>query len=68
MITAMMRARERVRAAIWMAMQTKRERARVARGMAMATRVAGDKKGDGDSNKEGNGDQWQQHGQVLRQR
>ncbi len=68
MITAIKRARERSRAAIWMAMPTKRERARAARGMVMATRVAGDKKGNGDGNKEGDGDQRQQHGQLLRQR
>ncbi len=35
---------------------TKRVRVMVARGMATATRVAGNKKGDGDGNKEGNVD------------
>ena len=34
-----------------------------ARGMAMATRVAGDKKGNGNSDKEGDGNQRQHHGQ-----
>ncbi len=57
MITAMKRARERARAATWIAMPTKRERGRAARGMVTATRVAGDKKGDGNGNKEGNGNQ-----------
>jgi hypothetical protein len=42
MITAMKRARKRVRGARWMATATERARATVARGMAMATRVAGD--------------------------
>jgi hypothetical protein len=63
MITATKRARERARAARWMAMATKRAR-------ATATRVVGnkkgnvegsDKKGDGDGNKEGDGNQRQQH-------
>jgi hypothetical protein len=63
MITETKRARERVRAARWMAMATKRARAMAARGMAMATsRVAGDKKGDGDGNEEGDGNQRRQHG------
>jgi hypothetical protein len=30
--------------------------------------VAGNEKGDGDGDKEGDGNQWQQHGQWLRQR
>jgi hypothetical protein len=51
-----------------MATATKRATARASRGMATATRAAGDKKGDGASGKEGNGNQWQQHGQLLRQR
>ncbi len=59
MITATKRARERVKAATWMATLTKRER---------ATRVAGDKKGEGDGNKEGNSDQQQQHRQWIWQR
>jgi hypothetical protein len=68
MITAMKRARERAMAATWMAMPTKRKRARAARGMATATRLASNKKVDGDGNKEGVGDQRQQHGQWLWQR
>jgi hypothetical protein len=36
--------------------------------MAVETRVVGDKKGDGASNKEGDGDRRRQHGQLLRQR
>ncbi len=39
-----------------MGMPTKRERVRVARGMAMATRMTGDKNGDDDGDKHGNGD------------
>ncbi len=62
------RERKRARAARWMATPTKRARARTARRMVMATRVAGDKKGNGDGNKEGNGNQRQQHGQWLWQR
>ncbi len=58
MITATKRARERARAATWMAMPTKREKARAARGMVTVTRVAGDKKSDGNGDKEGNGNQW----------
>jgi hypothetical protein len=54
MITATKKARERVRAARWMVMATK-ARATVARGMLMVTRVAGNKKGKGDCNEEGNG-------------
>jgi hypothetical protein len=36
--------------------------------MAMASRVTGDKKGNGDGNEEGCGNQWRQHGQWLWQR
>jgi hypothetical protein len=69
MITATKRARERVRAARWMAMAMKRAR-------ATATMVAGYKNGDGvgdekgncNSNEEGNGNQRRQHGQWLWQR
>jgi hypothetical protein len=57
MITATKRARERARAATWMAMPTKRER---------VTRVVGGKKGDGDGDKEGDGNRQRQHGQWLR--
>ncbi len=42
------RARERARVARWMATAAKRARATVASGMATATRVAGNKKGNGD--------------------
>jgi hypothetical protein len=59
MITTMKRAGERARAARWMATPTKRARARVVREMVTATRVAGKKKGNGDGNKEGNGNQQQ---------
>jgi hypothetical protein len=59
MITATKRVRERARAATWMATPTKRER---------ATRVAGNEKGNGDGDKEGNGNQRRQHGQWLRRR
>ena len=68
MIMATKRAREMTWVARWMATATKRATARASRGMATATRAAGDKKGDGASGKEGNGNQWQQHGQLLRQR
>jgi hypothetical protein len=51
-----------------MATVTKRARARAGRGMVTATRVAGDEKGKGAGNKEGNGDRRQQHGQLLWQR
>jgi hypothetical protein len=50
MIAATKRARERGRATRWMVTPTKRARARAARGMVTATRVAGNKKGDGNSN------------------
>ncbi len=60
MIMATKRAKERARVARWMAM--------AARGMATATRVAGDKKIDGDGSKENIGDWQQQHGQWLQQR
>ncbi len=59
MITVRKRARERARVATWMAMPMKRER---------ATRVAGNKKGDGNGNKKGDGNRRQQHGQWLRRR
>ncbi len=36
--------------------------------MVTRTRVAGNKKGNADGNKEGDGNQWQQHWQWLRQR
>ncbi len=62
------RARKRARAARWMATATKRARVRAGRGMAMATRVAGDKKSKGTGDEEGDGDRWQQHGQLLWQR
>jgi hypothetical protein len=45
------------RAARWMATVTKMARVTAARGMAMATTVAGDKKGNDDGNKEGDGNQ-----------
>ncbi len=61
MKSARVRARERV--ARWMAMATKRVRALVTRGMAMATRVAGDEKGNGNGDKEGNVDQRQHNRQ-----
>jgi hypothetical protein len=47
---------------------TKRARDTAVRGMAMATRVAGDKKRDGNCNEEGDDDQWRQSGQWLWQR
>ncbi len=57
MIMATKRARVRARVARWMVMATKRAREMVARGMAMATGVAGNKKGDGNGNKEGDDNQ-----------
>jgi hypothetical protein len=45
----------RASTARWMAMATKRARATAAKGMAMVTRMAGDEKGDGDGNEEGDG-------------
>ncbi len=62
------RARERARAAGWMATATKRARARAGRGMVTATGVAGNKEGKGTGNKEVNGNQWQQHRQLLQKR
>jgi hypothetical protein len=49
-------------------MARKWARERAARGMATATRVVGGKKGNGGSNKEGNGNQRQQHEQLLWQK
>ncbi len=68
MTMAMKRARERVRAARWMATATKRAKASAARGMATATRVVGNKKCNGNGNEEGNGNQRHQHQQWPWQR
>jgi hypothetical protein len=53
--TATKRARGgvRARATRWMATETNRARVTAARGMAMATRVAGNKKGNGDKGGDG---------------
>jgi hypothetical protein len=48
---AMVTKRAMVRAVRLMVTVTKRARARAASGMGMATRVAGNKEGDGKSNK-----------------
>jgi hypothetical protein len=45
-----------------MGMARKRAMAMAARGMVTATRVAGDEKGNGNGNEEGNFDQRRHHG------
>jgi hypothetical protein len=67
-ITATKKARVRVRAARWMATAIKRAKVMAARGMTTATRVVGNKKGNGNGNKEDDGVRQQHHGQWPWQR